>query len=184
MRRIRIMLAGLGVVVVLGGCAGNGGTPAQTTTPPTNMNQPSGAEAEGESENEPQAEWATYSNARFGFTLDYPASWHADGESDNGDGIRLTDGDEAVVSAYASHYDEALAPNLSDSVPTTLDNDRDANLFVTDEAHETHLRVVFILDDRIQYNLDFKLSTAYYEAHQVEIERVIASLDFFEGLDR
>ncbi|WP_020616588.1 hypothetical protein [Paenibacillus daejeonensis] len=144
----------------------------------------SGEEEGSTEENKPtNEEWSTYSNSRFGFTVDYPAAWELGKESDNGDGVQITHGDEVTVLAYASLFNEEMAPDLSQSEPTTLDNDRDANLFVTKDNNTTNLQVVFILDDRIQYNLDITASTAYYETNRDQVDRMIASLDFFEGTE-
>lgn len=46
---------------------------------------------------------STYTNARFGFAVDYPAHWTVDRLSDNGDGVRLATGDGASVLAFAGY---------------------------------------------------------------------------------
>ena len=51
---------------------------------------------------EKEAEWKTYTNARFGFAIDYPASLESGRESDNGDGkvFKTADG-KFELRAYA-----------------------------------------------------------------------------------
>lgn len=164
MREYRWIVLALSVILLLGGCSNEG-------------------EKQNEANESSNEGWSMYENSRFGFKVDYPAGWELGKESDNGDGVQITDGDELTVLAYAALYNEEMAPDLSLSEPTTLDNDRDANLFVTSDRDTTNLRVVFILDDRIQYNLDITSSTAYYNSHQAAVDQMIASLDFFEGAE-
>ena len=164
MKMTRWVILALSVLLLMGACS----------------NEPERSSEENKPTSE---EWSTYTNSRFGFTVDYPSKWELGKESDNGDGVQITYEDEATVLAYASLYNEEVAPDLSQSEPTTLDNDRDANLFITKDNNTMNKRVVFILDDRIQYNLDITVSTAYYEANQDQVDQMIASLDFFEGTE-
>ena len=53
-----------------------------------------------------QTRWATYANARFGTTADYPADLFSrrDPEPENGDGVRLSTTDGRATLAIFGHY--------------------------------------------------------------------------------
>lgn len=47
--------------------------------------------------------WKTYSNARFGYSVDYPTNWKESTEAENGDGKPLYRDDENEILVYASN---------------------------------------------------------------------------------
>ena len=53
-----------------------------------------------------QTRWATYANARFGTTADYPADLFTrrDPEPENGDGVRLHTADDRATLTIYGHY--------------------------------------------------------------------------------
>jgi hypothetical protein len=67
-----------------------------------------------------QTRWATYANARFGTTADYPADLFSkrDPEPENGDGIRLHTADDRATLTIYGHYnsDNDTPANYYDSI--------------------------------------------------------------------
>jgi hypothetical protein len=53
-----------------------------------------------------QTHWATYANARFGTTADYPADLFSrrDPEPENGDGVRMHTADDRATLVIFGHY--------------------------------------------------------------------------------
>lgn len=98
----------------------------------------------------PNAQWPSYQNARYGFSLKYPQTFTKQ-ESQNGDGITLTSSSPAItIRAYASN--NALNQTLDESLNFSRDN-----LFKESEgaeevaAEETTLGGITAQERRWQY---------------------------------
>ena len=68
----------------------------------------------------PNAQWSSYQNARYGFSLKYPQTFVQE-ESQNGDGVTLTSSSPAItVRAYGSN--NAMGQTLDESLNFSRDN--------------------------------------------------------------
>ncbi|KOY81265.1 hypothetical protein I6G82_02795 [Lysinibacillus macroides] len=130
------------------------------------------------------AEWETYLNSKYGFSVNYPPDWHIGEESDNEDGINLYVGNPDVrILTYAAHYMEEIsdpyesAKNYGfDIQRITLDNGKSADLILGNLDEKVHYELVFI-DNDVIYNINAEVSKSFFEKNEDILLKVIKSLD-------
>ncbi|OUS77288.1 hypothetical protein B1748_09100 [Paenibacillus sp. MY03] len=124
---------------------------------------------------------STYSNGRFGFTINYPEDWTLGEEPTNGDGIEITGKDGAMILAYGSIYMEEFSPDLTDYTKLDINNDKFSayhNSIPHNDATLHH--AVFIRsDNQVIYQLNITVKKQDKELANTIIE----SFDTFEGLE-
>lgn len=154
---------------------------AETSTSPSAS--PSASASAEPSETASEDDWDTYSNDRFGFRVQYPSGWQRGVEPDNGDGIKLSDGEEAQVIVSASLYMEETAPDMSSLKEMTLANGNPAKISVTEENGTTSVTMYTIKNDAILCGYFGTFGSDYYRNHRDTIDRMLQNYDFFEGLE-
>ncbi len=55
------------------------------------------------------AGWSSYANARYGYTVYYPAGWTAGPEADNSDGLVLTGDPTVTLTVYGTNATDTIA---------------------------------------------------------------------------
>jgi len=134
----------------------------------------------------PEKNWETYTNTRYGFSIQYPSDWPIGMESDNGDGIQLYIGNpDADIRAYAAIYD----PEISDAFliqdenikrqPATLDNGAPSTLLAGKENGVVHFEMVYIseTDPPIEFHFYAKVSEQFFQDNEKILMKIARSMN-------
>lgn len=128
------------------------------------------------------AKTQSYSNARFGFQVQFPAEWKSSQESANGDGKALNDGSANVVLAYASHYMEEFKPDLKGFTAIKLSTGEKAYKLIKKSDGGVTIHLVCIADG-IQYQIFGHVTESFYNKYKTQIEKMISSFKIIDGLE-
>ncbi|WP_214626548.1 hypothetical protein [Paenibacillus agaridevorans] len=123
----------------------------------------------------------TYSNGRFGFTINYPEDWTLGEEPTNGDGIEITGKDGATILAYGSIFMEEFAPDLTDYKKLDINNNKFSTYHnsIPHSDATLHHAVFIRSDNQVIYQLKITVKKQDKELANTIIE----SFYTFEGLE-
>ena len=121
------------------------------------------------------AEWQTYENIRFGFSVQYPSHWKITTEAANGDGVIISGGDSVEMVFSASNYFEEFAPDLTDYESFTLSNGEQANYKMENRHGSVTVSLIAIQDNLVQYSITGVMTEDYYTQNSNLIESIFKS---------
>lgn len=121
-------------------------------------------------------EKADYQNARFGFTITYPANWNEGEEADNGDGLVLhdTENDEVDIRVFGRHQQEEFTPDTDEYEAVTIADGQEAYFKETTEG-DRYTFEVFKTNDEIEYFIMGDVTADFYEENMAVINEMIQS---------
>lgn len=104
MRKLKMGFITISIATVITGCTDNM-EESNLQTASSGVSQNTSTQTSDDT-----IEFKEYTNARYGFSIDFPAEWTAGEESDNGDGKILYVGNPDVdIRVYASNYLESIS---------------------------------------------------------------------------
>lgn len=120
--------------------------------------------------------WKTYSNARFGYSINYPSDWKGTEEAANGDGRPLYRDENNEILVYASNMSSDFS-NLG----TDLDR---RNITLKDGRRAIEIKnvkdktdyIVYFNDGDQQYVFYSKVARDFFDKHESEIKTSARSL--------
>jgi hypothetical protein len=124
--------------------------------------------------------WTTYTNARYGFVVRYPAAWGPAQEADNGDGIRLQGADlPAQVLVYAG-YDLGDATPPAQSAPgqtesLVIASGQTATVTVNTQA-DTRREDLALMVGRREYHVVVSGPEPFLRANEDIVRELMSSL--------
>lgn len=128
------------------------------------------------------SEWRTYTNRRFGFSVDYPSWWPTGEESSSGDGASLYTGNPDIdIRVYGAIKHSWTDPFTTLQEPNArlhqikLDDGSEASVIVAKNDGVVTYHVVLLASDLI-INLYAQVSHAFFDAHEMPLQRVGRSL--------
>ncbi|MNI11060.1 hypothetical protein D3C73_641900 [compost metagenome] len=128
-----------------------------------------------------------YVNARYGFSIKYPAEWTAGEESDNGDGKILYVGNPDVdIRVYASNYLEGISNPYQQEDKNfqlqkiKLDNGEEATLMIGKQNDKVVYEMVYISQSDVEYHFYVNVSDNFFQNNEKVLLKVAKSMDFHD----
>ncbi|WP_322906440.1 hypothetical protein [Paenibacillus campi] len=125
-----------------------------------------------------------YVNARYGYSIAYPATWTAGEESDNGDGKPLYVGNPDIeISVYAANYMKDVSDPYHDDdqhvqrQQVVLDNGKKGTLVIGKEGKQILYDMVYVSKDDVEYHFYAKVRQPFWAQHAKLLLKVAKSLD-------
>lgn len=128
-----------------------------------------------------------YVNARYGFSIKYPAEWTAGEESDNGDGKILYVGNPDVdIRVYASNYLEGISnPYHHEDMDLQmqiikLDSGKEATLMVGKQNDKVLYEMIYISQSDVEYHFYVNVSDDFFQNNEKVLLKVAKSMDILD----
>ncbi len=128
-----------------------------------------------------------YVNGRYGYSIDYPTTWTAGEESDNGDGKILYVGNPDIdIRVYAANYMEDVSDpyhNEDKHVKrqrVMLDNGKEGTLVTGKEGDKIMYDMAYVSQNDVEYHFYAEVSPKFFEQNEKLLLSVAKSLDFPE----
>ncbi len=158
-----------------------------STTPTTKENSTSSTTMAGTkntaSPDQQTQAFQTYTNGRFGFSINYPASWTAGEESDNGDGKVLYVGDPDVdIRVYGANYMEDVSDPYHHEdkniqlQKVKLNNGLVGTLAIGKENNKIIYDMAYVSKDDVEYHFYANVSQKFFDQNQQLLLKVAKSL--------
>lgn len=128
--------------------------------------------------------WQTYTNYRFGYTVNYPQDWPEGEESDNGDGksLYIVGMDEISVSSTLNPSSWLEYNGLIEQKGIVLSDGRKATqIKFKDREEGRFIYVVFFDDKGKQYTFFAKVSAEFFNENEQLLQQVAKSFKRIKG---
>ncbi|MEW4372098.1 hypothetical protein [Paenibacillus kandeliae] len=130
---------------------------------------------------------AKYINERFGFSIEYPASWKAGEEAFNGDGKSLyINNPDVDIRVYGANYLEGISDPYHKQEKgmkrkkVILDNGKQALLVTGKQNNHMMYDMVYMSKDGATYHFYADVPQTFFDTNQKLLLQVAKSLDFSE----
>jgi len=123
----------------------------------------------------------SYTNARFGFQVQFPSEWKRGSEPTNGDGIALNNSEANKVLAYASF--QMFDADLEGYSKVTLANGDHGYKRIEKSGKNVEFDFIYLYEG-IEYHINGQVTEAFYKKYQTKIDELMKNIKMTEALER